>query len=115
MSSFKSGDVLKVGRSIRWTSGGLNHARAWLNVRGKECDTVVQCIRVENSRRQWHPFSAGGDQGSMIFDASDGACIGLLFSEDEDQTYGLIAPIEDVFRSIEDTTGCKVVLPRLVS
>ncbi|KAF9640051.1 Peptidase cysteine/serine trypsin-like protein [Lasiodiplodia theobromae] len=115
ISSFKSGNVLKVGRATGWTSGGLNYARAWLNVRSEECGTVVECMRVENPRRQWHPFSVGGDQGSMIFDASDGACVGLLFSGDEGQTYGLITPIEDVFHSIEEITGCKVVLPRLVS
>ncbi|KAF4534387.1 Peptidase cysteine/serine trypsin-like protein [Lasiodiplodia theobromae] len=123
ISSFKTGDVLKVGRATGWSSGQLNYAKAWLNFRKEEgalggqqvYGTVVECMRIENPRGQRHPFSIGGDTGSMVLDADDGACIGLLFSGDEGETYGLMAPIEDVFYSVEEVTGCKVVKPQLIS
>lgn len=124
ISSFKTGDVLKVGRATGWSSGEINYAEAWLSLRKEEghgtlweqeYGTVVNCMRIENPHGQQQAFSIRGDSGSMILDAVDGACVGLLFGGDEGETYGLMTPIEDVIHSVEQVTGCKVVQPQFTS
>jgi hypothetical protein len=112
-------NVVKIGRSTRWTTGIINAIESVVACRtetphGKH----TLCHAVHHTHNK--DFGWSGDSGSLILlDQADdekvpgeAQIVGLLFGDNRYTKLCYMAPIDLIIDDIERVTGGKVVFPR---
>jgi hypothetical protein len=97
--------VAKSGRSTGLTCASVEAVSVSSKVQyPSPCSTVTSTVNYSNQVAIGGAgFSAGGDSGSLIVDASTAQPVALLFADDSTTSLG--NPVSDVLNALKDTSG----------
>ena len=107
ISAIANEAVAKSGRSTGLTCGTVQAVDTSVNITyTTECSTATQIVSFSGQIAiTGAGFSAGGDSGSLIVDATTAEPVALLFAEDNNGTTSIANPASDVLVALTDSNG----------